>query len=208
MEHGPQRLLQVLEAAQDKGFLGPGPIDAQLQHSQNFAALLDPPAGPFLDLGSGGGLPGLVLADAWPDATGILLDSQERRGAFLARAVIDLGLDDRIRVITARAEDAARDPDLRGTIALVVARSFGPPAVTAECAVGFLAPAARLAVSEPPDADPTTRWPSTQLADLGLTPPEIRRANSTTIAVMKHPDATPDRYPRRAGIPAKRPLWA
>jgi 16S rRNA (guanine527-N7)-methyltransferase len=207
VEHGPRHLLQVLEAAQDKGFLGPGPIDAQLAHAQTFAALLDPPAGPFLDLGSGGGLPGLVIADAWPDSTGVLLDSQERRGAFLARAVLDLGLDDRIRVITARAEDAARDPDLRGTIALVVARSFGPPAVTAECAVGFLAPDARLAVSEPPNADPTTRWPTATLAELGLIGPEIRRAETTTLALFTHPDATPDRYPRRAGIPSKRPLF-
>jgi 16S rRNA (guanine527-N7)-methyltransferase len=203
----PLNLLQVLGSAQDLGFLGPGPIEDQLAHSQAFAALLDPPDGPFLDLGSGGGLPGLVLADAWPDATGVLLDSQQRRGAFLAQAIIDLGFDARLRAITARAEDAARDPDLRATFALVTARSFASPAITAECAVGFLAPAARLAVSDPPDADPTTRWPTAPLAELGLTPPEIRRGPDVTLALFTHPTATSDRYPRRAGIPAKRPLW-
>ena len=143
-----------------------------------------------------------MLARAWPAATGVLLDSQQRRGAFLTQAVIDLGLDDRIRVVTARAEDAARDPNLRGTIALVVARSFGPPAVTAECAVGFLAPDGLLAVSEPPDADPTARWPTAPLAELGLTPPEIRHANTTTIARSHHPpDPTPDRFPKTPAHP-------
>jgi 16S rRNA (guanine527-N7)-methyltransferase len=203
----PLDLLQVLGSARDLGFLGPGPIEDQLAHSQAFAALLDPPDGPFLDLGSGGGLPGLVLAAAWPEATGILLDSQQRRGAFLTQAVIDLGFDARIRVITARAEDAARDPNLRATFALVTARSFASPAVTAECATGFLAPDALLAVSDPPDADPTTRWPTAPLAALGLTPPELRRGPGVTLALLTHAEATPDRYPRRPGIPAKRPLF-
>jgi 16S rRNA (guanine527-N7)-methyltransferase len=203
----PLDLLRVLASAQDQGFLGPGPVEAQLAHSEGLAALLDPPTGPFLDLGSGGGLPGLVLARAWPAATGVLLDSQSRRGAFLTQAVINLGYDDRIRVVTARAEDAARDPSLRATFPLVIARSFGPPAVTAECAVGFLTPEGLLAVSEPPDTDPNSRWPTAALAELGLTPPVIRHADATTLAVLTHPDRTPDRFPRKAGIPAKRPLW-
>ncbi len=171
------------------------------------AALLDPPSGPMLDLGSGGGIPGLVLALAWPSATGVLLESRGRRAEFLAETAAALGLADRFRAISARAEDAARDPELRGHFALVVARGFGAPAVTAECAVAFLKVGAHLAVSEPPDTDPASRWPPAALAQLGLTPPEIFKGAGTTIARLTLTTRTPDKYPRRPGIPNKRPLW-
>src|SRR5947207_1809711 len=103
-------LLQALGSARDLGLLGPGPLEDQLAHSQAFAALLDPPAGPFLDLGSGGGLPGLVLARAWPDASGVLLDAQQRRAAFLTRVVIELALDDPLRVAPRRAGIPTKRP--------------------------------------------------------------------------------------------------
>ena len=63
---------------------GPGPIDRQYQHAADLARAIGPFAGRFLDLGSGGGLPGLVLVDrAMPEATGRLLDSHQRRCDFL-----------------------------------------------------------------------------------------------------------------------------
>jgi 16S rRNA (guanine527-N7)-methyltransferase len=200
-------LSEILEAARERGFLGPGPVADQLRHAAELARLLDVPPGPWLDLGSGGGLPGLVLARAWPTTAGALLDAGTRRTAFLAEATTRLGMADRVTVVTGRAEEVAREPVHRGRYSVVVARSFGSPAVTAECAVGFLQEGGHLAVSEPPDSDPATRWPSEGLAQLAFEGPEIRRGDGASVAILTKTAPTSDRWPRRTGIPTKRPLW-
>jgi 16S rRNA (guanine527-N7)-methyltransferase len=144
----------------------------------------------------------LVLACRWPASHWILLDAQARRGAFLQDAVATLGLADRVQVLVDRAERAAHDPDLRGTVDLVTARSFGPPAVTAECAVGFLRTGAHLVVSEPPKDDPA-RWPPTGVAALGLQD-EGRHGGVRLLTCVEPVDAS---LPRREGVPAKHPRW-
>lgn len=158
-----------------------------------------------LDLGSGGGVPGLVLAWRDPGLEIVLLDAGQRRARFLRAAVGGLGLRERVTVVEDRAETAARRQDLRGQMDFVVARSFGPPAVTAECAVGFLRMGGVLAVSEPPQPE-RGRWPGEDLATLGFGPPEDYGSEGAGFVRMtrEHPD---DRWPRRVGIPAKRPLW-
>lgn len=202
-------LLEILRRAQDLGMFGPGAVEAQLAHAEAFVELALADAGvppwPFLDLGSGGGLPGLVLAQR-PGARGALLDAQHRRAEFLTDAVAELGLDERITVVADRAEDAARDPEHRGRYGLVTARSFGAPAVTAECAVGFLRAGGRLAVSEPPGGD-QARWSAPALATLGLSPPHFAHHAGASVALLDHPGEPPARWPRRPGIPSKRPLW-
>jgi 16S rRNA (guanine527-N7)-methyltransferase len=168
--------------------------------------LLGAPAGSFLDLGSGAGLPGLVLALRWPQARGVLLDAGHRRGEHLEAACRELGLTDRVAVVVARAEEAGREARWRGSVELVVARGFGSPAVTAECAVGFLRPGGRLVVSEPPGGDPS-RWDPVGLAGLGLDGPEILRGDGATAAACTLPAAADEHWPRRTGVPAHRPLW-
>lgn len=137
----------------------------------------------------------------------MLLDSSQRRTNFLREAVGRLGIDTRLRVVTARAEAAARDPGLRGRFDAVVARSFGPPAVTAECAVGLLRIGGNLVVSEPPGEEgPSGRWPEAGLAELGFGLPRPWRTpvgGFVRIACREQHD----RWPRRVGIPAKRPRW-
>jgi hypothetical protein len=200
------RLRDALTEAQRRGFLGPGPVEDQLRHAEGFTELVGEPAGPFLDLGSGAGLPGLVLAAAHPAAAGTLLDSQARRCAWLREAVELLGLSARLEVVEARAEEAARTEPLHSRFALVTARSFASPAVTAECAVGFLHVGGALAVSEPRSPDPS-RWPPEPLSRLGFAPPETARTELVSVAVLRKIAAEDWRYPRRTGVPAKRPLW-
>ena len=140
----PELLAGVLARSQQLGFLGPGEVRAHVRHAEAFvaAATVEPEA--FIDLGSGGGVPGLVLAQRWAGARGWLLDGQLRRVRFLEEAVGELGLSDRIEVRHGRAEDLAHEPSLRGESTVVTARSFGPPGVTAECAAGFLRPGDRM----------------------------------------------------------------
>lgn len=200
------RLVDVLEAARARGLLGPGPVATHADHARALAGLAGATPASFLDLGSGGGVPGLILAEEWPRAHGVLVDSRERSCAFLESAVEELELGGRLTVACGRAEDLARDPAFRASVELVVARSFAPPAVTAECAVGFLLPAGRLLVAEPPEAD-EKRWPIDGLAELGLTGPEVRRSAGVTAATLALSGPVDDRWPRRPGIPAKRRLW-
>jgi 16S rRNA (guanine527-N7)-methyltransferase len=201
-------LLWVLDRARELGLLGPGPVEPHVAHAEAALAavsdIIDVHAGSALralDLGSGGGLPGLVLALAMPMSRWVLLDASERRTAFLRSAVTDVGVSDRVEVVRARAEVAGRDARWRQQFDLVTARSFGPPSVTAECGAPFLRPGGMLVVSEPPEPDPT-RWPDVGCAQVGLS---LRARGSWAVLELTEPLS--DKFPRRDGLPAKRPLW-
>jgi 16S rRNA (guanine527-N7)-methyltransferase len=160
-----------------------------------------PRSGRIADLGSGAGVPALILADLG-DTWWTLIESQQRRAQWLRSAVVSLGLVDRVEVRWERAEETGRG-DLRGVCEAVTARSFGPPGVVAECGSPLLIAGGCLWVSEPPDPDPS-RWPEDGLAEVGLE----RGPNSVTgwLGLIRTAPC-PERYPRRVGIPAKRPLF-
>jgi 16S rRNA (guanine527-N7)-methyltransferase len=201
-------LVGVLFRSRELGFLGPGDIEEQRSHSRAFGELVGPFSGEFLDLGAGGGLPGLVLLDLWPSATAVFLDAQERRCRFLRESIETLGWEDRVEIRVGRAEVLSRAAELRGRFDLVVARGFGPPPVTAECAVAFLRPGGRLSVTEPPDdASTGSRWETEGLATLGFGAASVRRAVRAGVAEMILEQPVDDRWPRRDGVPGKRPLW-
>ena len=197
-------LIAVLEHSRALGLLGPGAIEGHVCHAEPFLDLLEPDT-TVLDLGSGGGVPGLVLACARPDLRFVLLDAGERRAAFLRAAVRTLQLQERVSVECGRAEVLGRRADLRERSDVVVARSFGPPAVTAECAVGFISPSGRLLVSEP--SDERDRWPREGLALLGLSESRVIRSATATIREFQRDGSDVDDYPRSVGVPTKRPVF-
>ena len=161
---GPgDRLAEVLQRGRTLGAVGARPDAELIGHSRAFSSALGELDGPLLDLGSGGGLPGLVIALDDPTLQVTLLERQQRRADHLRWAVGALDLADRVSVVGARAEVAASDPGHRGRYQAVTARSFGPPAITAECASPFLMNGGRLVVSEPPAAD-TDRWVGVDVA--------------------------------------------
>ena len=165
----------------------------------------------FLDLGAGGGLPGLVIAGRAPSSTGVLLDGRTERARLLEGHVEQLGWGSRLAVAGVRAELAARDRRHRGAFDLVVARGFGPPPVTAECAAPLLRLGGLLVVSEPPEAK-GARWAAEPLSALGLEAVGPVMAVETAAGqahyqVLRQVRPCPDRWPRRVGIPAKRPLY-
>lgn len=209
------RLREVLERARRIGLLGPAPVEDHLAHARAWALALGEPPPRVLDLGSGAGVPGLALAEAWPDTVWTLLDAARRRGEWLVQAVRELGLVDRVAVVVGRAETLARSDELRDGFGLVVARGFGSPATTAECATGFLALGGRLSVSEPPvggraesgpSATPSDRWPVPNLAELGFGPPHFVRGRAGFV-ILRKTTRTDPRWPRRDGVPQHRPLW-
>jgi len=217
------------------GLLGPGPLEVHVQHSEAFLQALarawessdvtldtDFAPGPgekgaarLLDLGSGGGVPGIVVAELWPASRVALVDSSKRRCALLSGWVEEAGWTSRVTVLCGRAEELGRDPELRSHFDAVLARSFGRPAVTAECAAPFLRVNGLLVVSDPPEPetecpeDPLTdepRWPPGPLRALGLEP-HLTIRDPFHFTVLRQSGPCPDRYPRRTGIPSKRPLF-
>ncbi len=231
--------------ASEEGLLGDQPVSRHIEHSLGFCEVLvalglshgdrvgEDSGGLILDLGSGAGVPGLVIA-----ARGdlglrmILLDSSERRTAWLRRAVERLGLSQNVEVVAERAELTGRSSHHRGSYLAVVARSFGKPALVTECGAPFLCVGGWLVVSEPPSempgaSEPTSatglaggpgtalatgadlagRWPPAELESLGLSPAQAWIARGFHYAAMRAEKPCPERYPRRTGIPAKRPLF-
>ncbi|MGH9057752.1 MAG: RsmG family class I SAM-dependent methyltransferase [Acidimicrobiales bacterium] len=146
----------------------------------------------------------MPLALAWPETKWFLLDGGATRAGFLARAIEDLDLAGRVSVVASRAEVAGRGA-LRATMDAAVARSFAPPGPTAECAAPFLVPGGLLVVAEPPGGKPE-RWDPAGLAVLGMAV-GFRRSTPTAFQVIRQGMPCPERFPRRVGTPAKRPLF-
>jgi len=197
----------ALVEAQVLGLVGSGPVRRHVTHARGFAEVVgEPSEGRMLDIGSGGGIPGLVLALEWPSSSWVLLDGRARSTEFLVTTVEHLGLGERVSVVEGRAEVVAHDPAHRGAYELVVARGLAGPAVTAECAAGFLHGGGRLVVSEPPGSS-GDRWQPSGLAALGMELEQVRSAREARYAVIRQVTGCADRFPRRTGIPAKRPLF-
>lgn len=210
-----------------------GPHPEGGDHGPAVATTAASPVGPGLlrlvDLGAGGGVPGLVVASDLAEAQVVLLEVNGRRAAFLADAVARCGMEGRVEVLRARAEDVGRDEGRRGRFDAVLARSFGPPGVTAECGAPLLRRGGVLVVSEPPDGregsaggkggmgpqgggagqcDPVgaDRWPAEGLAQLGMVRgAAVHDEFAYQVVIQRTP--CPARYPRRTGVPAKRPLF-
>jgi len=140
-------------------------------HAMGFAAFSASPrqvfVGHVVDIGSGAGLPALILADAFEQTTWTLIERRQGRTELLTRAVHRLHMHDRVTVVAADAAVAGRG-EYRGSADWVTARSFGPPGDTAECGSPFLRPGGSLLVSEPFGEDSEHRWPRAGLERVGL----------------------------------------
>lgn len=200
------RLDEVFARAQRQGLVGRGAApEREWAHAAALAHELgDPGEVDCLDLGTGGGLPGVVMAACWPGTRWVFLDRRSRSEAFVSWAIGILELAERARFHRGDAAESARAPELAGAFDLVVARSFGPPALTAECATGFMRIGSHLVVSEPEVAD-ESRWPGESLLKLGLA---VQTAGTTPRFVQITKVAPHDgRYPRRAAAMQRDPLY-
>jgi 16S rRNA (guanine527-N7)-methyltransferase len=177
-----ESLLETLRSAQRFGFFGDRPIEEAVEHSVGFVSAIGslPPGARICDLGSGGGLPGLVLGAAFPEATVVLVDRRQKRTDFLERAISRLGWE-HVRVRCDDAEAVVREvgSEVTEPFDVVTARGFGPPESTLRTAAALVAPSGRIVISEPPSGD---RWPDHLLAELGLVG---RRAGNVRVFVPR-----------------------
>ena len=161
---------ELLREGIDTGQFG-GDIEPHGHHALGFVSFSGGGTltGTVIDMGSGAGLPALVLAEACPDATWVLIERRKGRAELLRRAVRRLGFDDRVQVIADDVADVAHGP-WRGQADWVTARSFGPPAETTELAAPLLRVGGSLLTSEPIDGALAERWPAEGVERLGGQP--------------------------------------
>ncbi|MDQ6748815.1 MAG: hypothetical protein M3010_12010 [Candidatus Dormibacteraeota bacterium] len=150
----------------------------------------------------------MVLAvDSWPGSRWVLLESMAKRAEHLDWALSQLGIGDRVRVDRGRAEHAGRvDEPLRHACALVTARAFGAPHLTAEAAAPMLAVGGHLVVSEPPGSV-GERWPEDGLLPLGLRPDGVVRSERAGYMVFTQVSLCPPGYPRSWKRQSRHPLF-
>ena len=149
--------------------------------------------GPIVDVGSGGGAPGIPLAHALPDREVTLLEATRRKCDFLERWTGELP---NLRVVCGRAEEQPLD-----TWGVAVAKALAPPPVAAEWCLPLVAPggAAVLYVGPTAQADRVAQAADLLAAELEPDPPP-------GLLVLRKLGPTPPGFPRRTGVARKRPL--
>lgn len=175
MEIDP-RLVDALGESQRLGMLGARPIPEVIEHAMAFVGALEDVRGRVVDLGSGGGVPGLVVAVARPDLEIVLVDRRTKRTDLLSRLVARLGLRDRVEVVSGDAERLI-DGD-RTVFDAATARGFGPPKLTLEVGVSAVRPGGLVIISEPPEGD---RWNDDVVGGAGA----VRRPGPDGVAVFE-----------------------
>jgi len=158
-------LLAALGEIQRRGAIGEASLADAVAHAEQFVAALPADVHRLVDLGSGGGLPGLVIAVRRPEIAVTLVERRGNRADLLRRAVLGLGLGEHVQVFSADVRElAAIAPH---AFDAVTARSFAAPSITAKWAAALLRKDGLLLVSEPPQPV-SDRWPAELLTKIGL----------------------------------------
>jgi 16S rRNA (guanine527-N7)-methyltransferase len=148
--------------------------------------------GPIVDVGSGGGAPGIPLAAALPDRQVTLLEANGRKCAFLREAALEFP---NVTVVQGRAEEQETD-----SFGVALAKALAPPPVAAEWCLPLVAPGGATVLFVGPSADVAA---VSRVAErLGSGPAE----QLAGLLVLHKVAATPPGFPRRPGLAKKRPL--
>jgi 16S rRNA (guanine527-N7)-methyltransferase len=163
------------------------------------------------DVGSGAGFPGLPIKIVWPQAELALIESMAKRCAFLEHVAQVLGLKG-VRVLNMRAEEVGRLPEEREQYDVVMARAVADLPVLAE----YLLPLVRLqglAIAQKGEGvEEEVVRAERAIEILGGNVEKVLRVDvpgtalPRSLVVMRKVALTPARYPRRVGVPARRPL--
>jgi 16S rRNA (guanine527-N7)-methyltransferase len=162
----------------------------------------------LLDIGSGAGFPGAVIALVWPGVEVTLLEATAKKAAFLIALVERLPLAN-AHVVSGRAEDLGRQGSLREAFDVVTARAVAPVPTLLELALPFLRLGGWLASPKGTRAEDELESAARALELLGgeanVAEFEVPGPRQSLVLVRKV-RPTPDAYPRRAGMPGKSPL--
>lgn len=162
------------------------------------------------DVGTGGGFPGVPLAIAVPEFQVTLIDSENKKVAFLNRIANELGLTN-VTAMHLRAEEAGQDRALRESFAIVVSRSVARLSILYEYTLPLLRTGGTFWAYKGETAREEAEEAQAALeilggALVGFREYELPTGETHTLVQVEKVSSTPQRYPRRAGLPAKRPL--
>ncbi len=165
----------------------------------------------ILDLGSGGGYPGLVLAAALPEAQVVLVDSVGKKVRFLETAIAALGVTGRVRAVAARSESLASDRLHREAFDVVVARAVGSLRELAEIGLPLVRVGGRLIAWKRGDVDAEIAEARATIAALGGGAVQVTRIQASgldghVVVVVAKETTTPAGYPRDPATRRRHPL--
>jgi len=163
-------------------------------------------SGKVVDLGTGGGLPGIPLAIARPDLAFLLVDSREKKIAFVDATARELGLSN-VRAVANRAESlGATGSKDRAAHDAVVSRALAPLPVLLELAIPLLRVSGALFAVKGERWAEELEAAKRAMQVLSVSLESTRRTKSGTILVLRKNAETPARYPRAPGEPKRKPL--
>jgi len=162
----------------------------------------------LVDVGSGGGLPGLPLKIARPELAVTLVEADSGKAAFLVQACARLGLID-VEVVGRRAEEVGHDARYRESFDVAVARALAPLPVLVELCLPLVRMGGNLLAQKTDKEEVPAAQRAIELlggALQSVSPaPSTARATGTIVVIAKV-GPTPSKYPRRSGVPARKPL--
>jgi len=165
-----------------------------------------PQRGSIVDLGSGAGTPGIPIAVARPDVCVVLVEASRKKAGFLEVVLRELELAN-AEVLQTRAETLGRSPAHRGRHDAVTARALASIPVLAEYALPLLRIGGVAVFLKGSGAAVQARRAAGAVAILGG---EVQAEDPVLaprpLVVLRKVAPTPERYPRRPGVPARRPL--
>jgi 16S rRNA (guanine527-N7)-methyltransferase len=194
----------LLETNRKFNVSGADTAEELLPHILDSLSIVPYVQGPLVDIGSGGGLPAIPVAIAARIPV-TMVESTTKKAAFLEAVLGTLHLDG--RVIPQRAELAGRDPALREQFACVTARAVSSAPTVLELAVPFLR-IGGVAVLQRGRMDERERNAVVDAAPMlgAELAQEIALDGERRIVLVRKVALTPERFPRRTGVPEKRPL--
>jgi len=207
-----QQYVDLLLAEGDRlgltAFRTPEPIWSELITDSASAAEKLPQGGKIVDLGSGGGCPGVVLQVLRPDTKFYLLESNGRKAGFLRTVIEKLQLPS--EVLQERSETVAHQPEFRAQFDMVVAKAVASLPVLIELALPLLKVKGKLLAYKGPQAQQEVDEAAVALKalhgkTLGIEPYHLGEKSYCHVIVEKASSTSKD-WPRRPGIPAKQPL--